>query len=196
MTKAPGNEPVRRRRLPISRVTGETINFNFVAKSGKRTRGSLRDARVARLLRRITDELPGQQVFRFVDDAGVAQRVRRGHVNRYVKQHAGEQFTAKNFRTWGATVVVAAALLGWDDSVVSSPSGRDAAVRDALREAATRLGNTPAVAKASYVDPRLLEAVKHPQLLREAQAKRARMRAGSHQSADERGALALLAMLA
>ncbi len=177
------------------RVTGDTINFNFVAKSGKRTRGSLRDARVARLLRRIASELPGPQVFRFVDDSGEAQRVRRGHVNRYVKQHAGEQFTAKDFRTWGATVVVATALLGLDDSVISSPSTRDAALRDALREAATRLGNTPAVAKSSYVDPRLLEAVKHPQLLREAQAKRARMREGSHQSADERGTLALLQML-
>lgn len=187
-----GITTLRRRHVSI---TGDNINFSFVAKSGKRTRKTLRDARVARLLRRLSDELPGAEIFRFVDGSGEAHVVRRRHINGYVKQHAGESFTAKDFRTWGATVVVATALLDLNPEVVSSPAAREAALRDAVRDAAERLGNTPAVAKSSYVDPRLFSAVQHPRILREAQARRRRMRGGSHHSADERGTLALLQLL-
>ncbi|MFC7764675.1 DNA topoisomerase IB [Leucobacter soli] len=177
------------------RVTGACITFDFIAKSGKRTRRTVRDARVARLLVRLKRELSMPEVFGFLDEEGVAHPLRRRHINAYVKRYAGDAFTAKDFRTWGATVLVATALLDLDADQSASLAGREAAMREAVSAAADRLGNTPAVAKASYIDPRLFSAVKHPRILQRAWEERKRSRPRKHQSLDERSTLVLLKML-
>ena len=171
-------------------VSTRAVTFDFAGKSGRRQRRRVRDERVARLVVRLT-EIPGPEVFRFFDEDGVVHRLRSRHVNAYVKRHMGEEFTAKDFRTWGGTVAVAAALLKLEPAVLGDARARAAAVREAIAAAAERLGNTPAVAKSSYVDPRVLAAAERPETIQRARRRRRPARRGL--TAEEQGALALLA---
>lgn len=174
-------------------LAGAGAVFDFMGKSGQRQRRLVRDERVARLLVRLQEEMPGPELFRFLDEDDVVHRLRSRHVNDYVKRHMGEEFTAKDFRTWGGTVLVATSLLDFDPEPLATPAARRAAVRDAVRAAAERLGNTPAVTKSSYVDPRVLRAVDHPQALERVRTARARMRPRRHLDIGEQSTLALLA---
>lgn len=173
-------------------ATTTSVGFDFVGKSGKRQRGRIRDARVARLIAQL-EELPGPEVFRFFDEDGVVQRLRSRHVNAYVKRHMGEEFTAKDFRTWGGTVVVASALLDLSDEQLTSSRARTDALRAAVREAAARLGNTPAVTRSSYVDPRVMEAADRPEVLERVQRSLTGRRSRRFLDPGEQGTLALLA---
>jgi DNA topoisomerase I len=134
-------------------VQGECIRIRFRGKSGKEHDVSLCDARIARVVRRCR-ELPGYELFRYVED-GEARTVGASDVNAYLKQHAGDDYTAKDFRTWGATVVAANAIL----EAAKPESERQATrmVNDAIRKAAETLGNTLAVCRKSYVHPGVLD---------------------------------------
>jgi DNA topoisomerase-1 len=135
-------------------VRGELVTFDYRGKSGQRHVRELRDARVAALVRRLL-RTPGRDVFKFVEEGEIVD-VRRRHVNAYVRAVSGAPFTAKDFRTWAGTVLCASELaraLGRD----GAPCGRRVA-NAAVKEVARRLGNTPAVARASYVSPAVLEA--------------------------------------
>jgi len=169
------------------------VEFDFVGKSGKRQQHRLRDERVARLIRQLI-ELPGHEVFRFFDEDHVAHRVRSRHVNAYVKRHMGEQFSAKDFRTWGATVSVANALLDAEPDQLDGGASRARALRDAIEAAAERLGNTPAITRSSYVDPRVLDAADRPELLE--QVRSARFSTAKYLTREEQRALRLLELLA
>ncbi|QAB18127.1 DNA topoisomerase IB [Leucobacter muris] len=184
-----GVTTLRARHLNASSTS---VEYDFVGKSGQRQRGRVRDARVARLVARL-EELPGPEVFRFFDEDGVVRRLRSRHVNAYVKRHMGEEFTAKDFRTWGGTVIVATALLELSEEQLASEKARTAALRAGVREAAERLGNTPAVTRSSYVDPRVMDAAERPETIERARRSRARMRQRPFLDDDEQGALALLA---
>lgn len=173
------------------RVNSESVEFDFVGKSGKRHRRRIRDQRVARLISRL-NELPGPDVFRFFDEDDVVHPLRAKHVNAYVKRHLGAEFSAKDFRTWGATVIAVSALLDADPEELEHPRRAAAAARDAVRAAAEVLGNTPAVTRSSYVDPRVLEAFEDPAAVRRLQRARARMRPRRYLSEEERCALLLL----
>ncbi|MBL5973090.1 MAG: DNA topoisomerase IB [Candidatus Leucobacter sulfamidivorax] len=170
-------------------VSTSSVTFDFAGKSGRRQRRRVSDARVARLVVRLS-ELPGPEVFRFFDEDEVVHRLRSRHVNAYVKRHMGEEFTAKDFRTWGGTVAVAAALLELAPETLADPRARAASVREAIAGAAERLGNTPAVARSSYVDPRVLAAAERPETIERARRRRRSPRRGL--TAEEQGALALL----
>ncbi|MGJ0203263.1 DNA topoisomerase IB [Leucobacter sp. gxy201] len=180
----------------------EAVRFDFVGKSGRRQRRMVRDARVARVIARL-ESLPGDEVFRFFDEDGLIHRLDSRHVNAYVKRHMGEEFTAKDFRTWGGTVVAASALFSWardvaddsgstDDASDAAAESRDAAAarRRAIALVAERLGNTPAVAKSSYIDPRVLQAFENPAEI--ARVHRVRLRARRYLSVDEQRVLLLL----
>ena len=132
------------------RVAGTRVEFQFRGKSGKFHRAEVDDPRLARIIRRCR-ELPGQSLFEYLDDAGQAQRVGSSDVNEYLKEIAGADVTAKDFRTWAGTVFVAAQLARRTDTI--GPSHMVAAVR----QAAMRLGNTPAICRKSYVHPRVLD---------------------------------------
>ena len=139
-------------------VSGTTIRFAFPGKSGQERELELRHRRLARQLLRC-EEVPGQRLFAYEDEDGWRE-VDSGMVNRYLREAAEEELTAKDFRTWGATVVAADRLreLGRRDDV-------EAAVLEAIDAAAERLGNTRAVARSSYVDPRVTKAYRFGRLL-------------------------------
>ena len=134
------------------KVHGDRIEFQFRGKSGKFHRIGIEDPRLARIVRRCR-ELPGQELFEYVDDAGEVQRVGSSDVNEYLHEVAGNEFTSKDFRTWAGSVYVAALLRsrGLEGDV------RLTDMAAAVREAARLLGNTPAVCRKSYVHPRVLD---------------------------------------
>ena len=137
------------------RVTGARVYFEFTGKSGKRHRLEIRDRRTARLLRRC-QELPGQALFQYLDEAGGRRAVRSEDVNAYLHAAMGEAFSAKDFRTWGGSLAATEALL----ALAPKHAGRapEAQMRGALQAAAQRLGNTLAVCRRHYVLPGLQPA--------------------------------------
>jgi DNA topoisomerase-1 len=137
-----------------ARVAGDRVVFDYRGKSGRRQVRELRDAAVARLVRRLL-ALPGGDLFKFLD-GGEAVDVRRRHLNAYLRELSGKPFTAKDFRTWAGTLVCASALCRC--APATTAASRKRAVRAAVEAAADRLGNTPAVARGSYVSPAVFAA--------------------------------------
>ena len=137
-------------------VKGATVRFTFRGKSGKEHRVQIRDQRIARIVKRSLD-LPGQQLFEYLDDDGAAHPVRSEDVNDYLRTISGGDFTAKDFRTWEATMMCALELssLGAADQTQTE---RKRLVTEVIANVAVRLGNTPAVCKKSYVYPGVVDA--------------------------------------
>ena len=136
-------------------VEGSTIAFRFRGKGGKQSDVALTDPRVARVLRRC-EGLPGQHLFQYVDDDGEPVDVDSDDVNDYLREVTGEDFTAKDFRTWSGTVLAAWALEELGEA--GSPTQAKRQVVRAVESVAKELGNTPAVCRSSYVHPQVIEA--------------------------------------
>jgi DNA topoisomerase I len=138
------------------RTSGDVVRFDYLAKSGQRRIQEVADAGIApivRTLKRRRDENPELLAYR----NGTGWRdVRSEDVNAYVKELAGDGFTAKDFRTWHGTVFAAVALAAAGE-VPAAQAARRRRISAAVKEVAAELGNTPAVARASYIDPRLLD---------------------------------------
>jgi DNA topoisomerase-1 len=136
------------------KVAGDRIRIRFRGKAGKEHDLTLEDKRLASVLRRCLD-LPGYELFQYVENGDVRQ-VCATDVNDYLKRVTGADYTAKDFRTWGATMIAVNAL----DAAELPPSQSAAArtVNDALRSAAAVLGNTLAVCRKSYVHPGVVSA--------------------------------------
>ena len=136
-------------------IEGTAVRFRFRGKSGQTHEVGLRDRRLAGVVRRC-QELPGQDLFQFVDDDGEVRDVVSDDVNAYLRDASGGDFTAKDFRTWAGTVLAYRALRALQ------PGDGERAVKrnvvEAIRRTADRLGNTPAVARGSYVHPAILDA--------------------------------------
>lgn len=132
------------------RVRGATLRFEFHGKSGKRHAVDVTDRRLARIVKRCRD-LPGQELFQYIDEAGKTQDVTSADVNAYLKEVTGEDFTAKDFRTWSGTVLAATALR--ELGPCSSPSKASQHVLQAIEAVAGVLGNTRAVCRKSYIHP-------------------------------------------
>jgi DNA topoisomerase-1 len=136
-------------------VTGTRVRFRFRGKSGRQHEVGLRDRRLASVVRRCQD-LPGQELFQYLGDDGEPHDVASDDVNAYLREVSGADVTAKDFRTWAGTVLAFRALRALD------PGGDERAARrnvvEAVRFTSDRLGNTPAVARRSYVHPAVLEA--------------------------------------
>ena len=137
------------------RVNGDELRFCFKGKSGKAWRLSLRDRRIVRVVRQI-QELPGQHLFQYVDDAGAVRAIDSADVNDYLRECAGPDVSTKDFRTWAGSVLAALALrsLGPARNATHAKSN----VSKARAAVAARLGNTPAVCRRSYVHPLVIEA--------------------------------------
>ena len=135
-------------------IEGDTLVLDFVGKGSVNHHAEITDARLARTIAEM-DALPGYEVFSYRDEAGEVTDVRSADVNGYIKEHMGEDFSAKDFRTWAGTVAAAVAL----DEVgpVEGKTARTRAVTRVCRLAAELLGNTPAVCRASYIDPRVID---------------------------------------
>lgn len=136
------------------RVSGDEVRFDFTAKGGKRRILVVTDPQARRVLRSLKARRTGGDELLAYRDAGGWQDVRSSDINDYLKEVTGGPFTAKDFRTWHATVLAAVALARRTD--VGDPlRARKRAVTDAFREVAEHLGNTPTVCRTSYVDPRV-----------------------------------------
>lgn len=136
------------------KIDGGELRFQFKGKSGRIWRLSVRDRRVARLVKSCQD-LPGQDLFQYLDEAGERRTVTSADVNAYLKEISGRDITAKDFRTWNGTVLAAAALA--EGEAAHSPSARKRALAKAMAKVAARLGNTVAVCRKCYVHPAISE---------------------------------------
>ncbi|MEJ7748815.1 MAG: hypothetical protein WKF56_05905, partial [Candidatus Limnocylindrales bacterium] len=138
-----------------ARIHGASVRFRFQGKSGLKREVDLRDRRLATVVKRC-QELPGQELFQYVDEGGEIRDIASDDVNAYLREASGGDFTAKDFRTWAGTVMAYRALSAVAIGETDSASRHH--VVDAIRQTADRLGNTPAVARRSYVHPAVLEA--------------------------------------
>jgi DNA topoisomerase-1 len=136
-------------------VKGSKLRFRFRGKSGRQHEVDVTDRRIARIVSKLQD-LPGQSLFQYVDEDGKAHDVTSQDVNEYLREITGEDFTAKDFRTWAGTVLAAVAL----GSVGSFETKKEAKanIKNAISAVAEVLGNTPAVCRQCYVHPAVLEA--------------------------------------
>ena len=137
------------------KVRGSEIRFQFRGKSGVQHSLSVSNARVARVVRRLQD-LPGQELFQYVDDDGERRNIDSADVNEYLQEVSGQEFTAKDFRTWTATVLAAEALHEMQQFDGDAEAKRN--VVNAIENVAARLGNTPAVCRKCYVHPKVTAA--------------------------------------
>ena len=135
-------------------VKGSKVQFNFRGKSGVEHSVDIADRRLARIVKKVQD-LPGQELFGFVDDGGVARDIKSQDVNDYLREITGEDFTAKDFRTWAGTVLAAVALNHLDACETQKEAKKN--VKNAITAVAKILGNTPAVCRKCYVHPAVLE---------------------------------------
>ena len=138
-----------------ARVTGTAVRFRFRGKSGRQHEVGLRDRRLAGVIRRCQD-LPGQELFQYVGEDGEPRDIASDDVNAYLREISGADITAKDFRTWAGTVLAYRALRALAPGESERASRRN--VVEAVRLTSDRLGNTPAVARRSYVHPAILEA--------------------------------------
>jgi DNA topoisomerase I len=136
------------------RVAGETVHFAFRGKSGIRHRIDVRDRRLARIVQRCQD-LPGQELFQYLDTDGGCRAIDSSDVNDYLRTIAGQEFTAKDFRTWAGTVLMASALRELAPFETQTQAKKN--VVRAVKTVAERLGNTAAVCRKCYIHPTVVD---------------------------------------
>ncbi|HVT99237.1 MAG TPA: hypothetical protein VHE33_17155 [Acidobacteriaceae bacterium] len=146
-----GLTTMRRKHVEIH---GSTVTFRFKGKSGKQHTVGVEDRRLARIVRQ-TQDLPGYELFEYLDDAGEPHKVDSADVNDYLREISSEDFTAKDFRTWAGSVLASLALREFEEFESETQAKKN--VVDAIKRVAQRLGNTPAVCRKCYVHPAVLE---------------------------------------
>jgi DNA topoisomerase-1 len=136
-------------------VEGARVSFEFRGKSGKQHHIEVRNRKLASIVRRYLD-LPGYELFQYLDEQGQRHIIQSDDVNDYLRSISSHDFTAKDFRTWGGTTLALRSLgeMGGFDSQTEANHH----VNEAIKAAAKRLGNTPAICRKSYVNPRIIEA--------------------------------------
>ncbi len=137
------------------RVHGGDIRFRFRGKSGKHHDLAVHDARIAKIVHTCQD-LPGEEIFEYLDDAGAVRDITSDDVNAYLHEIAGGEFTAKDFRTWAGTVQAALTLRDFPPCTSDTENKRN--VVKAIQEVSGKLGNTPAVCRKCYVHPFILSS--------------------------------------
>jgi DNA topoisomerase-1 len=148
------------------RVVGPQIRFQFRGKSGKTHAITLEDRRLAAIVKRSRD-LPGYELFQYVDERGVRRTIESADVNAYLREIAGEPFTAKDFRTWAGTVLAARALQ--EARRADSKAAAKRHVLNAIESVAARLGNTKAICRKCYIHPAIIEGYLDGSLLSQLQ---------------------------
>jgi DNA topoisomerase-1 len=136
-------------------VKGAKLSFSFKGKSGVKHEIDVNDRRLANIIRKLQD-LPGQDIFQYEDDAGEVRNVTSQDVNEYLQEITGEEFTAKDFRTWAGTVLTAMALNAQGPAESEAQAKKN--VKDAIAAVAKILGNTPTICRKCYVHPVVLES--------------------------------------
>jgi len=135
-------------------VKGSKLRFRFRGKSGRQHEVDVTDRRIARIVSRLQD-LPGQSLFQYLDDEGNARDITSQDVNEYLREITGEDFTAKDFRTWAGTVLAAIALSTAGEFETKKQA--KANIKKAIEAVAKMLGNTPTICRQCYIHPIVLE---------------------------------------
>jgi DNA topoisomerase-1 len=151
LNKSFGLTTLRRRHAS---VRGTAITFDFRGKHGIERHIELKDRRLANLIRKLQD-IPGQELFQYLDDDGTRHTVGSEDVNDYLREITGEEITAKDFRTWAATNLAALALAGFE--AVDTESRRKKNLLRAVEAVAGLLGNTPSICRKCYIHPAIFD---------------------------------------
>jgi DNA topoisomerase-1 len=138
-----------------ARISGGKIELSFIAKSGIKRQVVVRNRQLVSLVRRLR-ELPGQELFQYLDEAGERHTVGSADVNDYLRTATEEEITAKDFRTWAGTCLAAMALSAKAEG--DSDTARKRAMLEAIAEVSAALGNTPAICRKCYIHPAILDA--------------------------------------
>lgn len=138
-----------------AKVRGARIEFEFTGKSGQRHEIDLRDPRLARVVAGVQD-LPGQELFGYVAEDGAVVDVKSDDVNAYLREAAGAEFSAKDFRTWAGTVLAALTLAA--EAAQPEHMHTKKNLSTVVKQVASRLGNTPSVCRKCYIHPAVLDA--------------------------------------
>jgi DNA topoisomerase-1 len=146
------------------KVNGSELRFQFKGKSGKSWSLQVKDRRVARIVRACQD-LPGQELFQYIDDQGERRDVTSSDVNAYLREITGQDVTAKDFRTWHGTVLAALALQEFQSFDTQAVVKKN--IKAAIEHVASRLGNTPTICRKCYIHPEVLTSYVEGQLLLE-----------------------------
>jgi DNA topoisomerase-1 len=171
-------------------VRGGSLWFEFRGKSGVRHAVGVDDPSLARIVKQCRD-LPGQELFQYLDEAGQRQDVTSADVNAYVREISGDDFTAKDFRTWAATVLACTALRELEAAASRSQAKKH--VLSAIEAVAKLLGNTKTVCRKSYIHPAVLDSYMDGSLARAVRRRvTAALRNASGLRAEELAALAVL----
>jgi DNA topoisomerase I len=145
-------------------VEGSEVRFRFTGKGGKHWSLTVRDRRVARIVR-ACQELPGQELLQYVDEEGKRQDITSSDVNEYLRQITGEEITSKDFRTWAGTLSAALALNELENFDPARQAKKN--VRMAVERVAARLGNTPTICRKCYIHPEVVNSYLHGSLVLE-----------------------------
>ncbi|HEY1605818.1 MAG TPA: DNA topoisomerase IB [Allosphingosinicella sp.] len=164
-----------------ARIERGRLKIAYNGKHGIRRTCTIADRNLARIARR-TQDLPGQHLFEYVDEEGAVRPVGSSDVNAYLKEKMGDEFTAKDFRTWGASVIA------FETMIETIGEKGEVKLKSVIEPVAEALGNTPAISRKSYVHPALIEAAKDAGALGE----RKLPRANKYLSSAERGLIAFL----
>ena len=135
-------------------VDGGKMRFQFKGKSGKIWNLQVKDRRIARIVKSCQD-VPGQHLFQYLDDDGERHGVTSQDVNDYLREISGQDFSAKDFRTWAGTVLAAIALTEFESFDTKAAAKRN--LREAIERVSSRLGNTPAICRKCYIHPQVLD---------------------------------------
>jgi DNA topoisomerase-1 len=154
-----------------AKIEGSNVRFSFRGKSGVRHALDLRDRRLAKIIRQCQD-LPGQQLFEYLEENGTARAIDSSDVNEYIREISGDEFSAKDFRTWAGSVTCAMLLA--QESGEETQSDRKQRVVAVIKDVAKRLGNTPAICRKCYVHPAIVDAYLEAGRLAPARAPRSR----------------------
>ncbi|HTJ14244.1 MAG TPA: hypothetical protein VL547_19530 [Dinghuibacter sp.] len=161
-------------------INGGTALFTFKGKKGVRQRIELKEKHLVRLLKKVM-EIPGQELFQYMDETGRHLPLDSGEVNEYIREAAGEEFSCKDFRTWAGSVYALQLLAGAEPAASAAECKRQ--IVEVIRQVSCRLGNTATVCKKYYIDPQLLNAYETGSL----KPFMLRLRAGSHRKGTAGG---------
>jgi DNA topoisomerase-1 len=141
-------------RTRHARISGSKVRLRYKGKGGKEHEARVDDRRIAHIVAQCR-EIPGQELFQYIDEDGSGEPVDSGDVNDYLRDATGEDFSAKDFRTWAATVSTVESLAGTE--LPDSVQEQDRRVVRAIDEVAEQLGNTRAVCRSCYVHPDVVD---------------------------------------
>lgn len=170
-------------------IKGEKVIFDFMGKSGQHHHKVIRDSAIARIVSKL-DGMPGYELFRYYDKTGKLHNLTSSDVNAYIKDVMGYEFSAKDFRTWGGTMLAAVELAR--EIRPDTKTARKKAMTDCIKRVAKKLGNTPAIARSSYIDPRVFTTYDSSDGIGEVYKTVQSMRPRKYMSNDERWVLELL----